>query len=192
MVPPSTSTSQIERIKSGDSDSWVCFVELYQPYIYAYARRLGVQPNDASDICQEVFGKLVCKIGDFKRHDRKGSFRRWLRVVTHNTIVSQYRLRTNRPDVLGGSEAQLLFTSIAAAASMPSIDETPDEENEVLQRAIALARVSMEETTWLAFYRTTVDGLSSEEVGAELGKTPQAVREAKRRVLKKIHSLLDG
>ena len=56
----------------------------------------------------------------------------------------------------------------------------------MLRRALNLARAGCEERTWKAFWRTTVDGLSATSVGEELAMTPEAVRNAKWRVLRRI------
>ncbi len=51
----STSTSLLGRVKSRDPDAWERFVKLYSPLVYRWARQVGLQESDASDLAQEVF-----------------------------------------------------------------------------------------------------------------------------------------
>src|SRR5205823_5013820 len=79
-----TPASLLERLQRADEQTaWVRFVELYTPVLFAWARRLGLQAQDAADLVQEVFTVLVRKLPEF-RYDRQKSFRGWLRTITLN------------------------------------------------------------------------------------------------------------
>jgi RNA polymerase sigma-70 factor (ECF subfamily) len=54
--------------------AWGEFVELYTPLLYSWARRLGLQPPDASDLVQDVFLILVRKLPEL-HYDPEKSFR---------------------------------------------------------------------------------------------------------------------
>src|SRR5437879_1120848 len=46
-----TSASLLERLnKSSDEEAWSRFVKLYTPLLYHWARRFGLDSNDASDL----------------------------------------------------------------------------------------------------------------------------------------------
>jgi RNA polymerase sigma-70 factor (ECF subfamily) len=59
-----------------------------------------------------------------------------------------------------------------------------------LRRALGLIEGEFEGRTWQAFWRVQMEGRSTDEVGAELGMTPAAVRKAKFRVLRRLREEL--
>src|SRR5207253_305739 len=86
-----TSASLLERLRRpGDQEAWAQFVRLYTPLLYYWARRAGLQQQDASDLVQDVFAVLFRKLPEFT-YDRGRSFRGWLRTVTLNRWRSDRR-----------------------------------------------------------------------------------------------------
>ena len=57
---PDTRSSLILRLADNvDGEAWDEFVEIYEPFIYRYARRRGLQDADARELVQDVLGDLV-------------------------------------------------------------------------------------------------------------------------------------
>jgi len=80
----STSPSLLERVRQrSDGEAWGRFVALYTPLLFFWARKCGLQEEDAADLTQEVFAALVEKLPAFT-YDPHRSFRSWLRTVTLN------------------------------------------------------------------------------------------------------------
>ena len=73
-----------------------------------------------------------------------------------------------------------------SSASSPEADLVSD----VLHRALDFIRVEFEDSTWQAFWATTVGQLSTRDVADRFGMTPQAVRQAKYRVLRRLRQEL--
>jgi hypothetical protein len=72
----------LERLRqAGQPSAWAQFVKLYTPVLFAWARRLGLQPQDAADLVQGVFTVLVRRLHEFE-YDCRQSFRKWLHIVT--------------------------------------------------------------------------------------------------------------
>ena len=66
-------------------------------------------------------------------------------------------------------------------------------ERGLFNRALELIRAEFEERTWLAFWRTVVEGQAPKDVAADLSMSPGAVRVAKSRVLHRLRAELgDG
>jgi len=85
-----TSASLLERLRRpNDHAAWERFVRFYTPLLNYWARHLGLQPNDAADLVQDVLSTLVQKLPEFV-YDRHKSFRNWLRTLMLN------RWRNNR------------------------------------------------------------------------------------------------
>ena len=105
--------------------------------------------------------------------------------------AAPYRHQQNAAMAQGGTSAQ------RALAQLPEgISEESALGQRLLgvaeQRAIELIRAEFEERTWKAFWLTAVEGRQAAEVGAELGMTKRAVRQAKYRVVRRLREELDG
>jgi RNA polymerase sigma-70 factor (ECF subfamily) len=185
----STSLTLLQRIRSGDTSGWRHVLDLYTPLVYYWCNRWGVPATDAEDVVQEVFQAASQGISTFRREGEGDTFRGWLRGITHHKVLALRRADSRRPDPLGGTDALQMFQEI------PGPDAAVDEE-EVTQtaalfhRALGLLRAEFEERTWQAFWRTAVDGQPAPSVAGELSMTPNAVRMAKSRVLRRLREEL--
>lgn len=66
MSQNTTPASLLERLREpGDQEAWRRFVQLYTPLLFRAARRLGLPPEDASDLVQDVLALLVRKLPAF-------------------------------------------------------------------------------------------------------------------------------
>jgi RNA polymerase sigma-70 factor (ECF subfamily) len=186
-APPSnplTPPSLLQRLRQPhDPAAWDWFVRLYTPLLFSWARRSGLQEPDAADLVQEVFTLLLRKLPEF-RYEEGGSFRGWLHTVLRN----KHRELLRRRDPAAGSADKL--DDVAAPADDPLVEE--DYRHEVLRRALALLRPDFEPATWAAFHQTVVLGRPTQEVAAELGVSPNAVRIARCRVLRRVRQELEG
>src|SRR5689334_15765725 len=90
----STPASLLVRVRERtDQDAWARFVELYTPFLYAWARRLELSPEEAADLVQDVFTLLIQKLPQFE-YRQQGGFRAWLKTVTLNKWREKHRRRT--------------------------------------------------------------------------------------------------
>ena len=95
----STSVSLLERLRQpGQPEAWARFVELYTPLLLYWARRLGLQADDAEEVASRVLHKLVVGLarGVYRRH-APGTFRGWLRRVVGNEVVDLARRQRAGP-----------------------------------------------------------------------------------------------
>jgi RNA polymerase sigma-70 factor (ECF subfamily) len=172
--PGSTSTGLIQRVRANEPQAWEKLVALYGPLVYAWVRRAGVAEADASDIGQEVLLAVVANITRFDMQQPGTTFRGWLRVITSNKVSDHFRNKTRYPQELPA----------ALADALP-----PEEEEDLsglLPRVLAMLERQFQPQTWQAFWRTVVDDRSVAEVAAQLGMKPEAVRQAKARVLRRL------
>ncbi len=152
-----TSLSLLERVKTNDAEAWRRFSALYGPMVYDWARQRKLQPDDASDIMQEVFRAVATRIGTFRR-DREGdSLRGWLWTITLNKIRDHYRAAADRPEAVGGSGIRERLNQEPDAFSDDSGTNPPNAESARLRAAIEVARIEFEERTWRLFWRVVVD-----------------------------------
>jgi RNA polymerase sigma-70 factor (ECF subfamily) len=186
----STSLSLIRRVQSHDEDAWNWLTKLYGPMVYRWTRMTGIAAPDAADIVQNVFLILLRKIDQFSAERPDSSFRGWLWTVTRNAVREHLRRQGNQPRPQGGTDARQQFEQIAAD-DLPEEEPGPVDTRVLLaHRAANLIRGHVDPTTWEAFWRSAVGGEPAGEIAEDLGLTPQAVRQAKYRVLCRLRELL--
>jgi RNA polymerase sigma-70 factor (ECF subfamily) len=187
--PEATSTSLLQRARAQDPEAWRRLVKLYGPLVFRWCRLSQIQPSDAADVVQEVFGSVMSTLDRFRR-DRPGdSFRGWLWVVTRNKIRDHVRRRGSGPRAAGGTDAQL---QIQQLPEVPPCTDTADETRGIVHRALELIRAEFEQRTWQAFWRSAVEGQPAADIAGDLGMTKGAVRQAKYRVLGRLRQELEG
>jgi RNA polymerase sigma-70 factor (ECF subfamily) len=182
-----TPTSLLERLHQPFApEAWDRFVALYTPVICAWARHVTFQEQDAVDLVQDVFLKLIQVLPTFQYDARKG-FRRWLRAVTLNTWRDRNKRRGDRP--LPGNDKVL--AQVAAPDGFPSFWDVEYRQH-VVNRALALMQEDFRPATWKAFWEQVVVGRPASEVASELGLSQAAAYAAKFRVLGRLRDELQG
>ena len=178
-----TAVSLLERLRQPSAAAaWERFVRLYTTLLLHWARRLGLQDNDAADLVQDVLMVLVRKMPEFQYQPGR-TFRGWMRTV----LMNKWRDRPHR-----GAPAPL-DSNIEPQAPM---DNDALEEREyrlyVLGRALQLMADDFEPTTWQACWETVVCGRPAKDVADELGLSINAVYLAKSRALARLRRDLEG
>ncbi len=182
-----TPVSLLQRLRRpGEPEAWRRFTELYTPLLYYWTRRLGLQPQDAADLVQEVFILLMRKLPKFT-YDRHKSFRSWLRTVTLNKWRDLCRRRTATPladddSVLAGLEDP----------DNPNLLEEAEYQQLLIKRALEIMQAEFEPTTWKACWEYVVADRPAAEVAAELHISVGSVYVAKSRVLGRLRQELEG
>lgn len=182
----STPPSLLERLRQAQEPvSWGQFVRLYTPLLFYWARRLGLQDADASDLVQDVLTQLLQKLPKFD-YDRDRSFRNWLRTVLHN----HWRARQRRasPVPAGGSDA---LAQVAAPEDSDNLTEREYREY-VVRRALELMQSDFAGNTWKACWEHIACGRPAAEVAQRLGMSVGAVYVAASRVLSRLREELKG
>lgn len=183
--------SVLQRIRNGDASGWRRVVDLYTPLVSYWCRRWGVDGADLEDVLQEVFKAATQSIGAFRRESAGDTFRGWLRVIARHRVLAFWRERDRQPEAPGGSEALRRLESIPEPEAGAPVDaEEADQFSELVRRALTLLRSEFEPRTWDAFWRVTVDGRQTADVGAELSMSANAVRMAKSRVMRRLREEL--
>jgi RNA polymerase sigma-70 factor (ECF subfamily) len=182
-----TPASLLERLRHpAQPEAWARFVELYTPLLYHWARRTGLQDQDAADLVQEVLLVLVKKLPEF-RYDNSKSFRAWLRTV----MVNKWREGQRRRSVPVDQAARLADLPDPQNDGAEALGED-EYRRHLTTRALQVMRPEFQPTTWRAFWEVAVAGRPAAEVAAELGLSINAVRAAKFRVLWRLRQELRG
>ena len=187
----STSLSLVQRAKDHDPESWRRLTELYGPMVFQWARRHGLEANDAADIVQDVFATLARSLDSFRSDSPGRTFRGWLWTITRNKVRDLCRDRRNQPTAVGGSDILRRISQFPDEPPDPDTDAAERAQlGEVFHRALEAVRCEFEDRTWRAFWQVTIEGRSTAEVALEMGISANGVRQAKSRVLRRLRDEL--
>jgi RNA polymerase sigma-70 factor, ECF subfamily len=178
-----TSRSLLRRVKANDQEAWHRLVSLYSPLVAHWCRRWGVPAVDRPDLVQEVFTAVAAGLATFRGPDAGVSFRRWLNTIARNKVHDYVRRGHSRGE--GGTEALNRLREVPAHAA-PSGSSDEVKVAALYRRALEQVHCQFEERTWQAFWQVAIEGRSSAEVASELGLSPNGVRQAKSRVLRRL------
>jgi RNA polymerase sigma-70 factor (ECF subfamily) len=191
-----TSVSLLQQACAGDQAAWRQLFRLYTPLVCYWCRKRGVHGADVDDILQEVFQTTANALAEFRR-DRPGdTFRGWLHGITRHKVLAFHRRRGSQPQAEGGSEMgrrlEAQADSDAGIAPLDSSEEADDPKllHDLFHTVVEMVRMEFEERTWVAFWRTVIDGQRPVDVAAELSISPAAVRMAKCRVVRRVREQL--
>lgn len=185
-----TSLSLLERVRCDDAEAWGRFVRLYSPLVYGWARKAGLQSEDAADVAQDVFLAVSLHLGGFSKSAPGATFRGWLWTIARNQIRLFYRRRKLRPQGLPAQDCAPAAVSPPSWLDDEAAPASPGDESHLVRRALELIQGDFQERTWRAFWLVAVEGRSAAEAGEELQMTPVAVRQAKYRVLSRLQAEL--
>jgi RNA polymerase sigma factor (sigma-70 family) len=185
-----TRPSLLVRIRDlRDEMAWGEFAQLYTPLIYRFARQSGLQDADASLVTQDVLVTVARTIHRFEYNPKSGSFRGWLKVVTRSRLNDF--LRAQGREVQGTGDTGMLHL----------IDEQPDpSQPDIWERefrrtlfewAVDRIRCDFEDTTWQAFWQTSVGGRETRDVAETLEMSVGAIYIARSRVLARLRKEIE-
>jgi RNA polymerase sigma-70 factor (ECF subfamily) len=192
LVSTSTSSSLINRVRERDAAAWSRLAKIYAPLVYRWARQCDLQSSDAADVVQEVFLSVASGIDGFSYRDPESSFRAWLWTIARNKIRLFYRNKKGSPEAIGGSDAHRMWHEYPDALLQDEEPSGHDARGGLVHRALQVIRQDFQQQTWQAFLRLAVNGQTASEIAEDLGMTPAAVRQAKYRVLCRLHQELEG
>jgi RNA polymerase sigma-70 factor (ECF subfamily) len=158
-------------------------VDLYSPVVYGFARRQGLQDADAADLVQEVLRSVARSLPTYDR--QKGRFRSWLMAVVRRRL-SEFWAGRGR-EVSGSGDTRVL-RHLEQVSDGNDTEQLWEEEyrQSVFRFAAARIRGEFEESTWRAFWLTTIDGKKTKEVAQSLEISEGAVYIAKSRVIARL------
>jgi RNA polymerase sigma-70 factor (ECF subfamily) len=138
--------------------------------VYALAFRLVRDRDEAADVTQEVFVRVMRSVVGFRGESAFGT---WLHRVTVNTALTSLRKRSRRAQP--GREAFAMPDSVATIVDEDAGPEERAERAELLARAEAAVAALPESSRTIVVLRD-VEGLSTAEVAAATGLSETAVK----------------
>ena len=84
--------------RTGATDAWRRFCNLYATSIIRYGMKLGLSESDARDVLQETLIILMRQLPSFD-YDPARRFRNYLLTIVHRQALALFRKRNRRPEV---------------------------------------------------------------------------------------------
>ena len=150
------------------------FVELIEEHQGILHRICSVYAHHAQDR-QDLFQDMVLQLWrSFASFREQSSFTTWMYRVALNTALLQRRKASRRPDLTGGSEAEITAVPVAAAAPNNSVEllRACIRELPTLDRAIVL--LHLEERSYDEIVE--IPGLSRSNVSVRLVRLKERLR----------------
>ena len=184
---PETRASLILRLPSqADANAWQEFVSIYEPFVYRFARRGGLQDADARELVQDVMLSVAKAVGRWKTDRQRARFRTWLFRIARNQLLDVLDRQRRHVSASGGSGLIELLDSLAVSRDIVHQQVSIDHRRELFCWAAQRVRQNVKETTWKAFWLTAVQNQNVDDVASQLNINPGAVYIARSRVLARL------
>jgi RNA polymerase sigma-70 factor (ECF subfamily) len=142
--------------KAGDREAMRQLYVRFAPQVHAYAERVVSNRDDADDVTQQTFAKLLTELWRYEPGD--APFRAWMLRVSHNVAIDH--LRRTRAVPLD-----------AVADDIERVDDAALECRVSLREALASLTAGQRDVLVLRH----VIGLEPEEIAAYLGRSLRSV-----------------
>jgi RNA polymerase sigma-70 factor (ECF subfamily) len=187
-----TSLSLVDGLLKQDEAYWRRLNTLYGPIVDFWIQKAEIPKVAEEDIKQEVFMAVSKNISQYKHSTtRTGSLRAWIWGIARNKIIDFRREQEKNAAAQGGTHA---LGRLKELPNDPFEDSDAGTTNrirkELVTRALQILKSDFEEKTWQAFWLVTVEERPAADVAESLAMSPQAVRQAKYRVLQRLREEL--
>lgn len=170
-------TAIVARAQAGDLDAQSDLVRRYGRRILGHVRGIIRNPNEAEDISQTVFIKMVRRLGRLRD---PSLFESWLFTLSRNTSLDYLRHCRRRPATVSADDELATFADTS----------TSHVEHEIMNELdAALARLGTIDRTLILQY---VQGQSYRTMAAQEGLTPGAVKARLHRVRPFLREFMSG
>lgn len=146
-------------VANGDASCLGTLFERHNKAVYQFCLQMTRNPEQAEDVVQEVFMKILKKAGSF-RHD--GTFKAWMFNIARNATLDFFRNNQRHRAMAPLDEhnqAQLVDHHSAEQAASGA------QKIKLLENALAMLPAAMQEVIWLGRFEFA----TFEELGQALG-----------------------
>ncbi|WP_237729357.1 RNA polymerase sigma factor [Schlesneria paludicola] len=174
-----------------DQHAWETFLEVYQPLILRLIRQKRVQEADAREVTQEVLLAVVNSIHRWEADPARGTFRAWLSTITRNLVVNFLIRQSRHPRGSGDSDVNQWLNQKPAPDCDASRVFDLERRRQIFRWAAEQIRPEFRESTWQAFWLTSIDGYDVNATAQQLGISPGALYVARSRVMNRIREKVE-
>lgn len=180
---PETRDTLLARLRNpSDLQAWAEFSDLYQPLIFRFALRRGLQEADAQDVTQQVLWAVARAAESWQAAEGNGRFRSWLATVARNATLNLLQ-RDGKNRGSGKSSVWEFLQTIPTPDEDLEASWKSERRKQIFRAAARTIEPQFSPEIWQLFWRTTVVGEPIEKVAAELGKSLGAAYAGRSRVM---------
>jgi RNA polymerase sigma factor (sigma-70 family) len=172
------------RAAQGDQEAFTLLIERYRRYIYTIAYKIALNEEDALDITQNVYARLVEKIGEF---EGRGSFRSWLAVIASREAVSFLRRPGRREEPAAPDVIEELADSLAEEG-IENVRAALDAEQRLRLVEQAMKSLSPQQRAIMAL--RLGEDMGPKEIAERLNLPASQVRSQLNRAIERIRKIL--
>jgi len=184
---PETRASLLLKLRdSADAVAWQDFTEIYSPVIHRTAKKMGLQTADADNVVQEVLLAVSRSIHQWLDRDEPTPFRPWLFRIARNKALDLITRRATRPEF--GSN--IPWDDLVQRESATTTFWDFEYRWEIFSRAATEVRRTAAESTWQAFWLSTIEERPIAEVAQSLGVREGVVYLSRCRIMDRIRKLV--
>ena len=186
-----TTTVLLEGLRDPRNQAvWDEFVQRYRPMVLLYARRLGLNSDDAQDVAQQSLLSFYTAYTQGKYQREKGRLRHWLFGIARHHVIHVFEQRsTRRVEPAGGGGLTGALSNVPAEDQLEQLWEQ-EWSAAVLRRCLQIVRSEFGHPMSQAFELFAWQGWPAKRVAEHLGMSENAVFIAKHRVLKRVRELM--
>ncbi|MGH2810179.1 MAG: RNA polymerase sigma factor [Actinomycetota bacterium] len=174
--------SLIEACQRGDPQAFARLVELTNRGVYSLAFRMLGNPEDAADVTQDTYLKVVRSIKQFRG---EAKFTTWLYRVTSSVAISKLRKRARRANEITIDDAQ--WATIPASAASDPVEAS---EKKLLRERLDQALLALPEGYRSVVVLKDIYGFSLADIGNHLGITEGAAKVRLFRARQRLRTML--
>ncbi len=152
----------LERCRADDPAAWRAFYERHFPFVLRTARRLGIPPEEAEDVVQEVFVVTLRKLHQFEA----GRVTTWLYRICANVVSQRHRHRRVRQFF-----AHVFLAEPDEERRTPEGNVAESQAQQQVRRILSRMKPKKREV----FVLYELEGLSGEEIAERVGCPVQTV-----------------
>ncbi len=154
----------VRLFQEGNNEAFKTLLSRYQDTIFTYIYSQVRDEDDANDIFQETFVKVISSLRE-NRYNEKGKFIGWVMRIAHNLIIDHFRKDNKNQVIPGENEEYNLFNVIR-------FSDTKNVENKIIDTQIrnkvkSLIDLLPEEQKEIVILRHFV-GMNFKEIAEEL------------------------
>ena len=149
----------IEWVASGDVSCLGTLFERYNKSVYKFCLQMTRNPEQAEDVAQEVFMKVLRKAGSFRN---QGTFKAWLFGIARTTTLDHFR--NNKRHRIMASLDEHAESRLVDHQSAENVTAGAEKIN-LLEKALSMLPENFQEVIWLGRFEFG----SFEELAQALG-----------------------